>query len=92
LNGTKKWIGNATFADMIIIWAEDEDDKQVKGFIVRKENPGLTVDKIEDKMALRTVQNGLVTLRGCQIRESDRLQKANTFKDTANVLRMSVPV
>lgn len=89
LNGQKKWIGNATFADMIIIWAEDEDDKQVKGFIVRKENPGLTVDKIEDKMALRTVQNGLVTLRGCQIRESDRLQKANTFKDTANVLRMT---
>jgi glutaryl-CoA dehydrogenase len=89
LNGQKKWIGNATFADVIIIWAEDEDDKQVKGFLVRKDNPGMLVEKIEDKMALRIVQNGIVTLKGCQVVESDRLQKANTFKDTANVLRMT---
>lgn len=89
LNGQKKWIGNATFADVIIIWAEDEDDKQVKGFLVRKENPGLSVDKMEDKMALRIVQNGIVTLTDCEVEETDRLQKANSFKDTANVLRMT---
>lgn len=89
LNGQKKWIGNATFADVIIIWAEDEDDKQVKGFLVRKENPGLHVDKMEDKMALRIVQNGIVTLTDCEVEEADRLQKANSFKDTANVLRMT---
>ncbi len=89
LNGQKKWIGNATFADVIIIWAEDEDDKQVKGFLVRKNTPGLAVEKIEDKMALRIVQNGLITLTDCKVEETDRLQKANTFKDTANVLRMT---
>jgi len=89
LNGQKKWIGNATFADVIIIWAEDEDDKQIKGFLVRKNTPGLAVDKMEDKMALRIVQNGLVTLTDCKVEETDRLQKANTFKDTANVLRMT---
>lgn len=89
LNGQKKWIGNATFADVIIIWAEDEDDKQVKGFLVKKENPGLSVDKMEDKMALRIVQNGIVTLTNCEVEEVDRLQKANSFKDTANVLRMT---
>lgn len=89
LNGQKKWIGNATFADMIIIWAEDEEDKQVKGFLVRKNNPGLTVKKMEDKMALRIVQNGIITLTDCVIEETDRLQKANSFKDTANVLRMT---
>jgi glutaryl-CoA dehydrogenase len=89
LNGQKKWIGNATFADVIIIWAEDEDDKQVKGFLVKKGNPGLTVDKMEDKMALRIVQNGIVTLTNCEVEEADRLQKANSFKDTANVLRMT---
>lgn len=89
LNGQKKWIGNATFADMIIIWAEDEETKQVKGFIVRKHNPGLAVEKMEDKMALRIVQNGIITLKDCKVEESDRLQKANTFKDTANVLRMT---
>ena len=89
LNGQKKWIGNATFADVIIIWAEDEEDKQVKGFLVRKENPGLQVEKMEDKMALRIVQNGVVTLTDCEVTEADRLQKANSFKDTANVLRMT---
>lgn len=89
LNGQKKWIGNATFADVVIIWAEDEADKQVKGFLVRKNNPGMAVEKIEDKMALRIVQNGIVTLTNCEVVESDRLQKANTFKDTANVLRMT---
>lgn len=89
LNGQKKWIGNATFADVIIIWAEDEDDKQVKGFLVRKNNPGLAVKKMEDKMALRIVQNGIVTLTDCIVEEADRLQKANSFKDTANVLRMT---
>ena len=89
LNGQKKWIGNATFADVIIIWAEDEDDKQIKGFLIRKNTPGLSVEKMEDKMALRIVQNGLVTLTDCKVEETDRLQKANTFKDTANVLRMT---
>jgi glutaryl-CoA dehydrogenase len=89
LNGQKKWIGNATFADVIIIWARDVDDDHVKGFLVRKDNPGLHVDKMENKMALRIVQNGLITLTNCEVPESDKLEHANTFKDTANVLRMT---
>jgi glutaryl-CoA dehydrogenase len=89
LNGQKKWIGNATFADVIIIWAHDVDDDQVKGFLVRKGNSGLHVDKILGKMALRIIQNGLVTLTNCEVVESDRLQNANSFKDTAKVLQMT---
>lgn len=89
LNGQKKWIGNATFADVIIIWARDEETNQVKGFIVRKGNPGFKAEKMEDKMALRIVQNALITLTDCKIPESDRLQHANSFKDTAKVLRMT---
>lgn len=89
LNGQKKWIGNATFADVIIIWARDEDSNQVKGFLVRKENPGFKAEKMKDKMALRIVQNAIITLTNCSVPESDRLQNANSFKDTANVLRMT---
>lgn len=89
INGQKKWIGNATFADVIVIWARDEDSNQVKGFLVRKDNPGFTAEKMEDKMALRIVQNALITLTDCRIPESDRLQKAETFRDTAKVLRMT---
>ncbi|PHR92035.1 MAG: acyl-CoA dehydrogenase [Leeuwenhoekiella sp.] len=89
LNGQKKWIGNATFSDITIIWARDLDSGQVKGFIVRKENPGFKAEKMEDKMALRTVQNALITLTDCRVPESDRLQNANSFKDTAKVLQMT---
>ncbi len=89
LNGQKKWIGNATFADVTIIWARDLDSNQVKGFLVKKENPGFKTEKIQNKMALRIVQNAIITLTNCKIPESDRLQNANSFKDTANVLRMT---
>ncbi len=87
ISGQKKWIGNATFADYIIIWAKDEDDHQVKGFIVDRDTPGMTTEKIEDKLSLRTVQNAIITLKDCKVKEERRLQKANSFKDTALVLK-----
>jgi len=89
LNGQKKWIGNATFADVIIIWARDLDDGEVKGFLVRKDTPGMLVEKIKGKMALRIVQNGLITLTDCFVEEKDRLPLANSFKDTAKILQMT---
>ncbi|MGZ3788569.1 MAG: acyl-CoA dehydrogenase family protein [Bacteriovorax sp.] len=89
INGEKKWIGNATFADYIIVWAKDVDDHQVKGFIVDRQTSGLTTKKIEDKMALRIVQNAWVTMKNVLVREERRLQKANSFKDTAKVLKMT---
>lgn len=89
LNGQKKWIGNSTFSDITIIWARDVDSSEVKGFIVKKDNPGFHVEKIKGKMALRIVQNGLITLTDCFVPEEDRLARANTFKDTAKVLQMT---
>lgn len=89
LNGQKKWIGNAPFADVTIIWARDLDDGEVKGFLVRKGTPGFTVEKIKGKMALRIVQNGLITMKDCVVEERDRLPNANSFKDTAKVLQMT---
>lgn len=89
LNGQKKWIGNATFADVTVIWANDEETNRVKGFLVRKGNPGFKAEKIEGKMALRTVQNALITLTNCRVPESDRLQKCDSFKDTAKVLKVT---
>jgi len=89
INGQKKWIGNATFSDLTIIWARNLEDNEVKGFIVRKGNPGYHAEKMENKMALRTVQNALITMKNCRVPESDRLQEANSFRDTAKVLRMT---
>lgn len=89
LNGEKYWIGNSTFADVIVIWARDLDDGNVKGFIVEKDNPGFSVEKIQGKIALRAVENGHITLTDCKISESNRLQNAMSFRTTADVLRMT---
>tara|TARA_Y100000389_G_C17441582_1_gene508897 strand:- start:51 stop:1229 length:1179 start_codon:yes stop_codon:yes gene_type:complete len=89
LNGQKKWIGNSTFSDITIIWARDISNNQVKGFIVDADNPGFSVEKIEGKVSLKIVQNGLITLDNCIIEESNRLQNANSFKDTSKVLKMT---
>ena len=90
LNGQKKWIGNAPWCDISIIWARDVDDNQVKGFIVEnKTTPGFSVEKITDKMALKVVQNGHITLKDCRVPEANRLQRDVSFRDTARVLRVT---
>jgi glutaryl-CoA dehydrogenase len=87
LTGQKKWIGNATFADLTIIWARDIGDDQVKGFIVEGNRGGFHAEKIENKMALRVTQNALITLKDCRVPEANRLQRDRSFRDTAKVLR-----
>src|ERR1700691_453965 len=89
LDGQKKWIGNATFADYVIIWARSLEDDQVKGFVVARDTPGFETAKQKDKIALRVVQNAHITLDGVHVPEENRLQEANSFKDTAAVLRLS---
>jgi glutaryl-CoA dehydrogenase len=89
LNGQKKWIGNATFSDVTVIWARDLADNQVKGFLVEKGTPGFRPEKMKNKIALRVVQNALITLEECRVPEANRLQRANSFRDTAAVLRIT---
>lgn len=89
LNGAKRWIGNATFADLNVIWARDEADDQVKGFVVEKGTDGFTATKIERKLALRTVQNADIVLHDCRVPEANRLAAANSFRDTSAVLRQT---
>jgi alkylation response protein AidB-like acyl-CoA dehydrogenase len=90
LNGEKRWIGNAPWCDISIIWARDVADNQVKGFIVEnKTTPGFSVEKIENKVALKVVQNGHITLKDVRVPEENRLKSGNSFRDTAKVLKMT---
>lgn len=89
LNGEKKWIGNATFADLTVVWARDTEDHHVKGFVVEKDSPGFHPTKIEGKVALRSVQNADITLTECRVPETNRLQHATTFRATSDVLRQT---
>jgi len=61
LNGTKTWISNSPFADVIIVWAKDDDEK-IRGFIIDRESKGLSTPKIEGKMSLRTSSTGQIVL------------------------------
>jgi glutaryl-CoA dehydrogenase len=87
LNGAKRWIGNATFADLVVIWARDVETNKILGFVVEKGTPGFSTSKIENKFALRIVQNADIVLDDCRIPEANRLQNANSFRDTAEILR-----
>ncbi|MGI8614401.1 MAG: acyl-CoA dehydrogenase family protein [Nocardioidaceae bacterium] len=89
LDGAKRWIGNATFADLTVIWARDVADGEVKGFVVDKDTPGFTATKIERKLALRIVQNADIVLDGARVPEVNRLPGARSFRDTSVVLRQT---
>lgn len=90
LNGQKRWIGNSPWCDVSIIWARDVADNQVKAFIVEnKTTPGFSVEKIQNKIALKVVQNGQITLKDVRVPEVNRLQNDNSFRDTAKVLRLT---
>src|SRR5919109_380451 len=52
LNGSKCWIGNASIADVKVVWAKD-DDGCVSGFVVEKDMPGFRGNDIEGKFSLR---------------------------------------
>lgn len=87
IDGAKRWIGNATFGDLTVIWAKDEADGQVKGFLVPNGSHGFTATKIQRKTSLRIVQNADIVLEGVRVPASAKLANANSFRDTARVLR-----
>jgi len=86
INGAKKWIGNGTLADVIVVWARDVADKRVKGFLVEKGAPGYNARRIDGKASLRSVWQAEIRLTDVRAPEESRLPGANSFKDTARVL------
>ena len=89
INGAKRWIGNGSISDVTIVWARDADDGQVKGFIVPTSTEGYAASRIENKMALRIVQNADITFTDMVVPEANRLQNGNSFRETAAVLRLT---
>ncbi|CAH9064907.1 unnamed protein product, partial [Cuscuta europaea] len=86
IEGQKRWIGNSTFADVLIIFARNAATNQINGFIIKKDAPGLQANKIESKIGLRMVQNGDILLNKVFVPYEDRLPEVNSFQDTNKVL------
>ncbi|WP_427016283.1 acyl-CoA dehydrogenase family protein [Pseudarthrobacter sp. P1] len=89
LNGAKRWIGNGTFCDYMLLWAKDAETGQIRGFILDANLPGVTRTKIEHKIALRTVQNAHILLADVRVAERDRFASIGSFSDTNVLLRGS---
>ncbi|MHA7223543.1 acyl-CoA dehydrogenase family protein [Arthrobacter sp. RHLT1-20] len=89
LNGEKRWIGNATFSDWVVIYARDLADNQVKGFLVDTKTEGYSATKIENKISLRTVQNADIVLDNVVVPDFFKLANANSFRDTNKVLKVT---
>ena len=87
LNGRKRWPGNAVWCDVIVVFARDTDDGQVKAFVVEKGNPGYAASKIEGKVSLRMTQNADITLTDCRVSDDARLANCNSFADVTKVLK-----
>jgi glutaryl-CoA dehydrogenase len=89
LDGAKRWIGNGTFADVVVVFARDVADDQVKTFVVEKGTPGFTATKMEGKLALRSVQNADLTFEGCRVPADHKLEGGNSFRDVNRVLKVT---
>jgi glutaryl-CoA dehydrogenase len=85
LNGAKRWIGNGSLADVVVVWARGKDG-QVQGFLVEKGTPGYDATVIEGKGSLRAIWQAQISLADVRVPVANRLPGANSFKDTARIL------
>lgn len=94
LHGSKRWIGNGTVADIVVVWARD-DDGDVGGFVVEHPDgaanpvPGYHAQKITGKAANRAVWQAQIELDGVRVGPDARLAQARNWDDTGRVLAKS---
>jgi glutaryl-CoA dehydrogenase len=85
IDGEKRWIGNGTIADVIVVWARTEDG-EVNGFLVEKDSPGLQTSVITGKASVRAMWQADIRLSGVRVAAESRLPEAQSFHDTGRVL------
>src|SRR6202795_1458512 len=87
INGAKRWIGNGTVADVVVLRARDAEAMQVKGFIVEKGTPGYDARAIQGKGSLRALWQADIDLTDMRVPAENKLPGANSFMDAAKVLK-----
>ncbi|MGI8859444.1 MAG: acyl-CoA dehydrogenase family protein [Rubrobacteraceae bacterium] len=88
IDGEKRWIGNASFSDVAVIWARTDDGK-ISGFLVEGNNPGFRADVLPRKGSQRSAWQTHITLEGCRIPEENRLPGASGLGSTLSILTHS---
>ncbi|MEJ7841678.1 MAG: acyl-CoA dehydrogenase family protein [Rubrobacter sp.] len=88
LDGEKRWIGNASFADVAVIWARMDDGK-ISGFLVEGDNPGFHADVLPRKASQRSAWQTHIKLEDCHVPAEARLPGATGLGSTLSVLTHS---
>ena len=88
LNGSKTWITNSPIADVLIIWAKDEQGV-LKGFIVDRDSKGLTTPTLEGKFSLRASVTGQIFLDDVFVSEDKLLPEVQSFRGPFSCLNMA---
>jgi glutaryl-CoA dehydrogenase len=86
IDGVKRWIGNATIAAVVVVWARCDDDGHVKGFLVETPTPGYHATVIEGKGAARSIWQADIRLDGVRVPAENLLPGARSFKDAGRIL------
>ncbi|MEU6697892.1 acyl-CoA dehydrogenase family protein [Pseudonocardia sp. NPDC046786] len=91
LDGAKRWIGNASFADVVVVWARDTADGRVGAFVVESDPEhgypaGYSAEVITGKIGKRAVWQPDVVLDGVRVPAANRLPGARSFHDASRVL------
>ena len=87
LNGEKRWIGNASLAHLLIIWARD-DAGDLGGFVIENplQTPGVSIHDLDGKIGKRAILNGVISLKNVQVPADNRLENVRSFRDMTRVL------
>ncbi len=85
LDGAKRWIGNGSIADVVVVWARVEDGS-VNGFLVERPAAGYDAEVIQGKGSLRAVWQADIRLDGVRVPAENRLPGAQSFRDVSAVL------
>jgi glutaryl-CoA dehydrogenase len=88
LDGEKKWIGNASFSDVAVIWARTEEGR-ISGFLVETDNPGFQADVLPRKASQRAAWQTHITLRDCHLPADAKLPGATGLGSTLSILTHS---
>ena len=86
LDGAKRWIGNGTVADLVVVWARNTEDGEVNGFVVETPAEGYEATRIDGKLALRSVWQADITLTSVRVPAENKLPGATSFRETGRVL------
>ena len=88
LNGSKTWITNSPIADVLVIWAKDEEGI-LRGYIVERDFKGLTTPKLEGKFSLRASETGQIFLEDVFVPEENLLPNVQSFRGPFSCLNMA---